>query len=343
MAKFIDIDRLYLYIFSFGFLSLNLSIVVGWLATAVELSIGAFLLAQRRLRATSLVTFLMLVGYTLFLGYAQLIGRTDSCHCMGELMPFNPITSILKNCVLIGITLFVWHFGNDDNSHRRSLFCRHILPPIGVIVPCGVIVVGGFRGWWSMDYYDLQYSLTLTLCVAIATLLLTLRCWLRWYVQAVAVLTPVVAIFVLTTYISLFGSHSGEPFNNDIWQRQIAPNGKLAKAQIGQGKKVVSLYSITCDYCRMASQKVSLIQQNNNLPEEMFVNIFPGNDSTDTSPFFENEQMVRYAQYTLAPDTFLYISYGQFPLIMLMDNGEVVQTYGPGDISETEIRNFLIQ
>lgn len=106
IAKLVDIDRFEIYIFSYNILSLNLSFLVARLVIVGELLVGIGLVANVYKRLVDTCALLMLVGFTLFLGYASLIGRHDSCQCMGALLDINPTLSILKNALLTLLLLF---------------------------------------------------------------------------------------------------------------------------------------------------------------------------------------------------------------------------------------------
>ena len=106
IAKLVDIDRFEIYIFSYNILPLNVSFLVARLVIVCEIWVGVGLVANVFKRFVDTCALLMLVGFTLFMGYAGLIGRDDSCHCMGTLIDINPIHSILKNALLILLLLF---------------------------------------------------------------------------------------------------------------------------------------------------------------------------------------------------------------------------------------------
>lgn len=106
VAKLIDIDRFEVYIFSYNILSLNTSFLVARVVIVCELLVGIGLVANLFKRWVDTCAMLMLVGFTLFLGYACLIGREDSCQCMGALVDIDPTRSILKNALLILLLLF---------------------------------------------------------------------------------------------------------------------------------------------------------------------------------------------------------------------------------------------
>lgn len=105
VAKLMAIDDFELYIFSYGFFSLNASFIMARLCIAAELLVALFIALGWWQRWVNLATFLLLILFSLFLGYAALIGRTDSCQCMGRWVDFNPIQSLLKNAVLIALLL----------------------------------------------------------------------------------------------------------------------------------------------------------------------------------------------------------------------------------------------
>ena len=106
VAKLIDIDRFEVYIFSYNILSLNTSFLVARVVIVCEMLVGIGLVANLFKRWVDTCAMLMLVGFTLFLGYACLIGREDSCQCMGALVDIDPTRSILKNALLILLLLF---------------------------------------------------------------------------------------------------------------------------------------------------------------------------------------------------------------------------------------------
>lgn len=106
VAKIIDIDRFEVYIFSYNILPLNMSFLAARLVIVGELLIGMGLVANLFKRLVDTCAMLMLVAFTLFMGYAYLIGREDSCQCMGALLEINPIQSLLKNTLLILLLLF---------------------------------------------------------------------------------------------------------------------------------------------------------------------------------------------------------------------------------------------
>lgn len=102
VLKIVDMDKFEIYIYSYHFFSLNFCFLVARAAIILELVLGIGLVSNCFHKLMWWGSMAMLAGYTLLLIYAQMIGRTDSCHCFGELLPFNPWQSLLKNVVLMG-------------------------------------------------------------------------------------------------------------------------------------------------------------------------------------------------------------------------------------------------
>lgn len=105
VAKLVAIDDFELYIYSYGLLPLNVSYVAARLCIVAELLLALFFALGWWRRWVNLAAFLLLILFSLFLGYAALIGRTDSCQCMGRLADLDPVQSLLKNAVLIAMVL----------------------------------------------------------------------------------------------------------------------------------------------------------------------------------------------------------------------------------------------
>ena len=335
LAKFVSIDNFNVYVFSFGFLPFRLSVIVGWLAVSAEMLLGIALLSNRHHRVVCLLCSLLLLFFTLFLVYAWFSGRTDSCHCMGDLLPFDPIRSVLKNAVLLVLLLFAWRFA--DSAWRQ----RWWIALLAVLAAQGLIVVCGLNGWIRMNYYDLQYSSTLSALVALVALLATFKFTQRAWIEALMSLVPFVAVFILSTAACLAPVRGKVPVNADLLSEIIGDDGTLADSHLTEGRKVLSFYSKRCQYCRRTSETLSMIQKRHDLPVEAFVTVFPGDTIHGLDAFYDTPYAVRFSPRAVQLDDFLRITYGSAPLVVLLDNGTVVETYGSGFISEYRITDFL--
>ena len=130
VAKLIDIDRFEVHVFSYNLLSLNLAFLTARIVIICELLVGIGLLANIFNRLVDTCALLLLAGFTVFLSYAALIGRTDSCQCMGPLLDISPTQSILKNALLIIILLFSTGSAPWKWKPRWYVWLPTILAPI---------------------------------------------------------------------------------------------------------------------------------------------------------------------------------------------------------------------
>ena len=117
VMKLVSIDNFEVYIYSFNLLSFNLSAVAARLVIAAELLLGSFLIAKILYKPTWWLSMLMMIGFTLFLGYAALFRHDTNCHCMGDIVQLSPAYSIIKNIVTIILLLLV---RKEEDYHFRG-------------------------------------------------------------------------------------------------------------------------------------------------------------------------------------------------------------------------------
>lgn len=139
-AKLWSIDQFELYIFSYGFFSLNLSFLAARLCIGAELALGTLLFSGWIRRTTLIATTLLLLAFSIFLGYAALAGRTDSCQCFGELADMPPTVSLLKNAILLVVTLLCFKLSAAGNHRRWHLWTSAALVAVCIALPFAVSV-----------------------------------------------------------------------------------------------------------------------------------------------------------------------------------------------------------
>ena len=276
VAKLIAIDNFEIYVYSFGWLSLPAAFIISRLLIAVELLIAIGLLSNLCSRLTTVSTLLALLAFSLFLGIAALGGRTDNCHCFGDLIELNPLHSLIKNALLILMTLVAM------KAREWS-----------------------WHPWW----------------------------WLWPIVAAV----PVATVFIVSPPDNWMFRTEHEPCNQAMLQRHLEQSDGLLR-DIAQGdKKLLAFYSPSCHFCQLAATKIGTLQQRYGIADTLFVNIFPVTDTSRYDTFYLKTQSPRYRQVNLPPDTFLHITYGQFPLILLMEGDSIQATYNYRTIDEKAI------
>lgn len=279
ITKLIGIDQFEVYIFSFNILSLNLSFLVARLVIVAEILIGLGLLSNMFKRVVDVAGLLMIVGFTVFLCYAALIGRTDSCHCMGSFLEINPTGSLVKNAVLLLVLLFAMYA----------------------------------RPWrWQP----------------------------RWFIWAPVLLAPVVTVFCLSCPDNWMFGPSEEVYNVEEFDVQNGPEGDLHPLQLSEGRHVVAFLTPGCPYCRMADEKLTHICRRNDLDSTAFVYLTPASDSTIAPLTLDTTTFIR-PSYRIPDMTYAMITYGQRPMIFLVEKGHVVVTCHYRNINEKQIIDFL--
>ena len=127
VLKVLDMDRFEIYIYSYHFFSLNFSFLVARAAIIIELVLGVGLVSNTLHRFYWWGSMVMLLGYTLLLIYALHLGRTDSCHCFGDFLQFNPKQSLVKNGVLMLLFLLIYKVKEWKTPFRWLIFSLALL------------------------------------------------------------------------------------------------------------------------------------------------------------------------------------------------------------------------
>lgn len=265
-AKLLAIDQFELYVYSFGFFPLNVCFVLARLCIGVELAIGVMIAVGWFPKLVRLCTLGMLLFFTLFLCYAALVGRSDSCQCFGQVADLPPAASLLKNALLIAVVLLYY-----------KLHLAYTEPRVG-------------------------------------------RRGLRMVLAVLLTLAALAVPFIVSVPDSWMFGRSNEFYNQEALKEAISADGALAYSKAGEGQCVLAFVTPGCPYCRMARQKLGSIAERNHLDTTGFIYVEPA-DITDS--------------------LFLQITYGARPLVLLLEDGQVVATYHYRNIDESEIAAFL--
>lgn len=341
-TKVVSVEKFEVYIYSLGFLSMGLSFLAARLMIAIELLMGAWLLSNKFHKAACLLNLLVLAGLTILLVYIQLTGHTENCHCFGEALSFTPIQSILKNAIIILLVLFAWKYA--DNSWRPRWWAALALSAI----PFALLIALGFMGKIQMMYADLYTTIGLAACMISVGILSSLLLWKhqtlkslwksRWWIIVPMILAPIVATAAVTTAPEDWTTSTTRyPFNENLFRANLTPEGAFESID---SPKIICFFSTYCQYCHQTAHKLTAIRQHNDLPEEYFINIFPGTDSTDFSQFYELSDSEKRAEIPIQRDLFAEITYGQYPLIVLWTGDSVAGTYSI-NVSERAIIDFI--
>ncbi len=341
VSKFITIDSFEMYIFSFGLFPLGISFYVARFVLAFELILGASLISHRNHRFAVLMSLLFLLCFVVFLTYAHLVGRTDSCHCFGEMLPFDPVQSILKNAVLVILLLFVYKFTPADWFPRWWLV---------VLIYLATAVLTFFCMVHSFHALDML-ALVMMLVMLGVGILASLPFYGKWYVTTVLILAPIVTTFILTPPDSWFYTNTDERFDEELFLQQLEPAADTGDTlavsatpaiPLQDGRNIVAFFSPKCGICQLAAEKISTIMVRNDLDSTRITYVFPQvSDTASYARFYEASRSSHYREIRIDKETFIKITRASFPIVLLVDNGEVTASFAYRNINEKLVTDFL--
>lgn len=280
VLKVYDMDQFEIYVYSYHFFSLNLSFLLARAAIILELVLGIGLVTNVCHRLVWWCSVLMLAGYSLLLMYALALGRTDNCHCFGDVVRIDPKMSLVKNGVLLLLFLLIYRM-----EDRKKPF--------------------------------------------------------RWLILGLSVVVSSVGVFAVSPPDNFTSAYSAEQHLQVPLFDALLDESPLDSLHLRQGKQVVCFFSTGCEYCQMAARKLSLMQQFYGFPTESITYVLMGSQE-GIEAFYSESQSERYRN-VLYEDVheLLRVTNGNFPVIVFIDNGEVVHEYGFRNMKEEEIKAFF--
>ena len=104
---------------------------------------------------------------------------------------------------------------------------------------------------------------------------------------------------------------------------------------------MVGIFSTGCEYCKLAAQKLSLMQSYYGFPKEDVLYIFMGTEE-GVEQFFSTSESTRYP-YVVYDDVkrLLKVNNGIFPILVMLEDGHLVHEYGLRNMKEEDIKLFF--
>ena len=163
----------------------------------------------------------------------------------------------------------------------------------------------------------------------------------RWLLLCLAIMVSTIGVFVVSPPDNYTQNYNSDQNLQVELFDEALNEAPLDALNLREGKKVICFFSTSCEYCQMAAQKLSLMQQFYGFPPENITYVFMGTEEGVTE-FYEKTESARYG-FVLYDDVvkLLKISNGNFPTIVFLDNGKVVHEYGFRNMREEEIKAFL--
>ena len=163
----------------------------------------------------------------------------------------------------------------------------------------------------------------------------------RWLILCLTVMASTIAVFVISPPDNL--TSNADPEQNlqiELFDEMLDAS-PLDTLNLRKGKQVICFLSTSCEYCQMAAHKLSLMQQFYGFPKENITYLFMGNEEGVAS-FYEQSESAWYRDM-LYPDVarMLKAINGNFPVIVFLEDGEVVHEYGFRNMNEVEIKAYM--
>ena len=163
----------------------------------------------------------------------------------------------------------------------------------------------------------------------------------RWLILFLTVMISTIAVFLISPPDNLTSNSDPEQNLQIELFNEMLDDAPLDSLSLREGKQVICFFSTSCDYCQMAARKLSLMQQFYGFPKENITYLFMGNEES-IDGFYEQSGSVQYRD-VLYPDVarLLKAINGNFPVVVLLEDGEVVFEYGFRNMDEDEIKTFM--
>lgn len=163
----------------------------------------------------------------------------------------------------------------------------------------------------------------------------------RWLILILAVMASTIAVFVISPPDNL--TSNADPEQNlqiELFDEMLDAS-PLDTLNLRKGKQVICFLSTSCEYCQMAAHKLSLMQQFYGFPKENITYLFMGNEE-DIAKFYEESGSAQYRDL-LYPDVarLLKVINGNLPVVVFLEDGEVVHEYGFRNMDEAEIKAYM--
>ena len=236
-------------------------------------------------------------------------------HCLHKLMWWGSIAMLVGYSLLL---IYAMYLGRTDSCHCFGDFLQ--LDPKQSLVKNGVLMLL-FLPIYRMESWKTPF---------------------RWLILCITVMVSTIAVFVISPPDNLTSNADPEQNLQLELFNEMLDDAPLDALNLREGKQVICFFSTSCEVCQMAAHKLSLMQQFYDFPKENITCLFMGNEEGIAS-FYEQSESAWYRD-VLYPDVarLLKAVNGNFPVIVFLEDGEVVHEYGFRNMNEAEIQAFMV-
>lgn len=236
-------------------------------------------------------------------------------HCLHKLMWWGSIAMLAGYSLLL---IYAMYLGRTDSCHCFGDFLQ--LDPKQSLVKNGVLMLL-FLPIYRMESWKTPF---------------------RWLILCLTVMVSTIAVFVISPPDNLTSNSDPEQNLQLELFNEMLDDARLDALNLREGKQVICFFSTSCEYCQMAAHKLSLMQQFYGFPKENITYLFMGNEE-GIAKFYEESGSAQYRD-VLYPDVarMLKAINGNFPVVVLLEDGKVVHEYGFRNMNEAEIQAFMV-
>lgn len=235
-------------------------------------------------------------------------------NCLHKLMWWGSVLMLLG---YTGLLVYALMLGRTDNCHCFGDFLQ--FNPWQSIIK-NVVLLALFALIPKVAEYPLKY---------------------KWMALAAVTIGCSVAVFAISPPDNFTPSYqSSNDLNRELLMEAVQ-QPPLEAFNLTDGKKVVGFFSSACEYCMMTAQKLDLMRKFYGFPEEDILYVFMGSEE-GVRNFFQESESTKYP-YIIYEDVInlLKINNGVFPIVILMDNGKILDEFGFRNMKEAEVKAFF--
>lgn len=137
--KMMGIDTFEIYVFSLQWFGLPLSSILARLLISGEFILGCLLITNINFSVVKKITAAVCILFSVFLILQIIQGKTENCHCFGEIIQLSPIASLIKNGIILLLLFFIYK-GVEFNikygaSIKLFVVCFALIFPMAISPP----------------------------------------------------------------------------------------------------------------------------------------------------------------------------------------------------------------
>lgn len=333
IMKLLSIDTFQIYVFSFNILSFALTEIAARLLIFAELVLGLMLILKLHYRLVWWLSTLLTAGFTLFLCYVVIFRQDANCHCFGDIIEVEPLTSIFKNIALIALFIFTYNVGNKHLSFYKKEVGTEEEPKQKLTLG---LVDSDFRPLYRKWCYAI---------LAVGSFVVSF------------VLFPPNAIYSKIfnnndlVNVPIFDkAYADSSFYMNFSDRKydekadtVTFNVDTARLDVDSGRYIIAVVSAGCKYCRQGCELMSSIMQHRNLPKEQFKILVWSANNEQCARFLRVTKTYPFETHRISPFLACDMVYGAFPTFIKIENGRVAGAFDYRGISENQIAKFLCE